>query len=77
MKRNLTLKLDEEMVREARVIAARRGTSISALVTELLEARVREEAGYVRAHKRAVARLKKAYRFDWSPPASRDELHER
>ncbi len=77
MKRNLTLKLDEELLREARVLAARRDTSISALVSELLETLIRQEAGYSRAKQRALARLKKGYHFDWSPPVSRDELHDR
>jgi hypothetical protein len=77
MKRNVTLKLDEELLREARVAAARRGTSVSAFITQLLEACVREEAGYERARRRAVARLRRGHRFEWLPPTSRDELHER
>lgn len=34
--RNITLALPEDVVRQAKVLAARRDTSVSALVTELL-----------------------------------------
>jgi hypothetical protein len=75
--RNITIKLDEALLRDARVLAARQGKSVSALIAELLEARVRDEASYERARKRALNRLHKGYRFQWSRPRSRDELHER
>lgn len=77
MGRNVTIKLDEALLREARVLAARQGKSVSALIAELLEARIRDDARYERARKRALARLQKGYRFQWSRPRSRDELHER
>jgi plasmid stability protein len=77
MKRNITLKLDDELLREARVVAARQRTSVSAFITELLQARLEDEAGYEQARKRALARIRKGYEFEWSAPASRDELHER
>jgi len=42
MKTNVTLKLDTDLLREARVIAAEEGRSLSALVTDRLESLVRE-----------------------------------
>src|SRR5260370_20186090 len=42
MKTNVTLKLDADLLREARVLAAEEGRSISALLTERLEAMVRD-----------------------------------
>lgn len=77
MKTNLTLKLDRDLLRKVRVIAAERETSISALVTEELEKAVRERDGYERAKKRALTRLKHGYDLGFNPPASRDELYER
>ena len=38
MKTNVTLKLDADLLREARVVAAEEGRSISALLTDRLEA---------------------------------------
>ena len=74
---NITLKLDETLLKEARVLAAKRGTSVSRLVAEQLEELVRTERRYDSAKKRALRRMESARSLDWVPPASRDELHER
>jgi hypothetical protein len=53
---NLTLKLPTDTIRRAKILAAERGTSISALVTETIEDIVGEDAAYQTAKRRA---------FDW------------
>ena len=45
-RRNLTLQLDEETIRQAKLLAARRGTSISGLVARQLELLVARDARY-------------------------------
>jgi len=50
---NLTLKLPAETIRKAKVVAAERGTSISALMTEKIEEIVGEDAAYQAARRRA------------------------
>ena len=50
---NLTLKLPAETVRKAKVVAAQRGTSISALVARKIEELVGEDAEYQTAKRRA------------------------
>ena len=77
MKSNITLKLDRDLLRRVKVIAAERDTSVSALVAEQLEKAVRERDGYEQAKRRALATLKKGFDLGFKPPASRDELHER
>ena len=77
MKTNVTLKLDADLLRETRVIAAEEGRSVSALVTERLELLIREHKAFQRARKRALARLRKGLDLHWTPPEARDELHER
>ena len=77
MKTNLTLKLDRNLLRKVRVLAAERDTSISALMVEQLEKAVQERDGYEEAKRRALARMKRASNLGYTPPASRDELHER
>ena len=37
MKTNVTLKMDVELLREARILAAKQGTSISRMLSETLE----------------------------------------
>jgi hypothetical protein len=53
-RRNLTLQLDEETIRQAKLLAARRGTSISGLVARQLELLVARDARYEEARRRAV-----------------------
>ena len=77
MKRNITLKLDADLLREARIVAAEEGRSVSALVTDRLEDLVRVRKEFGRARRRALARLSKGFDLGWTPPASRDEIHER
>ena len=77
MKSNITLKLDADLLREARILAAEENTSISALLAARLEQIVRERKNYDRARKRALVRLREGMDLRWTPPASRDELHER
>jgi len=77
MKTNVTLKLDADLLREARVIAAEEGRSISALLTDRLEAMVRDRKAFDKARRRALARLREGLDLQWTPPNFRDELHER
>jgi hypothetical protein len=44
--RNITLTMPEELVRRAKIAAAERDTSVSALVAEYFEALVQQEDGY-------------------------------
>lgn len=77
MRTNVTLKLDTDLLREARVLAAQEGRSISGLLTEQLEALVRDRKTFDRARRRALARLRPGMNLGWTPPRSRDEIHER
>lgn len=77
MKTNVTLKLDASLIQEARVLAAEEGLSISALLTERLEALVRERKAFDKARRRALARLRDGFDLGFTPAKSRDELHER
>ena len=77
MKTNITLKLDANLLREARILAAEEGTSISSLLAARLEEIVQERKEYDRARRRALARLREGFVLNWKPSRSRDELHER
>ena len=68
MKTNVTLKLDADLLRDARVIAAEEGTSVSALLADRLEALVRERKAFERARRRALARLRDGLDLGWTPP---------
>ena len=77
MKTNLTLKVDANLVREAKVLAAERGTSVSRLVGDKLEDLVRQDKTYEAAKRRALGRLESGFDLGWKRPASRDQLHPR
>jgi hypothetical protein len=77
MKTNVTLKLDSEILRQVRIIAAEEGSSISGLLASKLEEIVSQRKSYDRAKKRALTQLRNCTDHGWVRPASRDELHER
>lgn len=77
MKTNITLKLDSELLREVRVMAAEQGTSISALLSETLKQVLQQRRGYLQARRRALARLHSGMELHFKKPRSRDELYER
>jgi len=64
-------------LREARILAAMEGSSISALLAKSLEQEVRKRKRYEQARGSALAMLKTGFHLGWTPPHSRDELHER
>ena len=77
MKANITLKLDTDLLRQARILAAEEGKSVSALLAARLEELLQRRKAYDRARRRALARLRQSFNLQWTPPASREELHER
>jgi len=77
VKQNITLSLGKDAVIKAKIVAARRGTSISALITEQIEALVDRDETYERAKTQAFALLDKGFHLGGTPIASRSELHER
>ena len=77
MKAKVTLKIDAELLHELRVVAAEEGRSITALLTDQLEALVRERKRFVKARRPALARLRDRIDLQWTPLKSRDRLYER
>jgi hypothetical protein len=76
--RNLTLTLPADLVRRAKVIAAQRDTSVSALVTAYLEQLARDDDDYEDLWRRERAIMEKGLRMrvgeiTWT----RDDAHDR
>ena len=75
-KRNLTVQLDDDVIHRAKVAAARRGTSVSGLVTQQLERLVDADERYADAQRRAeqaLARSQPRGGRHWT----RGDLHQR
>jgi len=75
-KQNVTISLSRQVLKKARILAARRETSISGLLAQEIEALVGQEEAYERAEKQARALLQNGFHLGGVAPA-RDELHER
>ena len=73
---NITLKLDKDLIRRARVLAAEKGTSVSALLAAKLEEDLDRRASYEESKKRALADLAKGWDLGGRAP-TREEMHER
>jgi hypothetical protein len=75
--RNITLTLDEQTLREARVLAAERGLSVSAFLRTELAGLVDRQRGYSKAREAALLRLRRGQSLGAGPLPRRDELHDR
>ena len=76
-KQNITISLSRQTLRKAKVLAARRDTSISRLLADQVEILVGEEEAYERAERQAVALLDQGFHLGGVIRVSRDEWHER
>lgn len=77
MKQNITLALDKELLRKVKVLAAKKDTSITKLLTTHLAEKVSEEDHYGSSKKRALTRLRKGFHLGGQILAQREKLHER
>jgi hypothetical protein len=76
-KQNLTISLDRQTIRKAKIVAAKRSTSISGLLARQIEILVGEEEAYERAERQALALLDQGFHLGGVIRVSREELHER
>jgi hypothetical protein len=76
-KQNVTISISHETVRKARILAARRSTSISGLLAEQIEALLGAEEAWESSERSALVLLEQGFHLGGRINASRDELHER
>jgi hypothetical protein len=77
MKQNVTVSLERQTIRKAKILAAKLGTSISGLLAEQIEVLVGDEEAYEHAERQALALLDEGFHMGGVIRASRDEFHER
>jgi hypothetical protein len=77
-RRNVTITLEEEVARWARIKAAQADTSVARLVGDMLKERMRRDTDYEAAMREYFAAIRPQPRswVDGRPP-TRDELHDR
>jgi hypothetical protein len=76
---NITLSLPKRTLKKIKQIAAQRQTSVSGLLSEILEEIADQETGYARARQHQLALLEKGFDLGLKEkrPVSREQLHER
>jgi len=76
-KQNLTVRLDRETIRKAKVLAADQGTSVSRLLVDFIERLLGQEEAYAAARRRALAELDRGYPLGGTIAGTRDDWHDR
>jgi hypothetical protein len=76
-RQNVTVSLNRQTLRKAKILAARRGSSISGLLAEQIEILVGEDEAYERAARQALSMLEQGFHLGGVIRATRDEWHER
>src|SRR6202041_693493 len=76
-KQSVTIRLDRKTIQSAKILAARCGPSLSALLTSQIERLVGDDETYERSKRQALAPLDQGFNLGGKGPVSRDELQER
>jgi hypothetical protein len=82
MKQNITLLIDRQLLKKARVLASQRSTSVSAMLADELQRLVASEVTYehvtyAQAKARAQAQLNAPFRMGGARLTNREALHDR
>jgi hypothetical protein len=75
--KNVTITLDEEVARWARIKAAEQDTSVSRLVGEMLREKMTNEQSYPSSMKRYLSREPRPLGRSGAKYPTREEIHER
>ena len=76
-KQNLTVSLTPQTVQKAKILAAKRSTSISGLLAAQIEALVDADEAYESAHRAALDLMERGFHMGGVHTIPREELHER
>jgi predicted proteasome-type protease len=77
MKQNITISLEKEFIKKAKILAALKETSVTRLLSEELKQLVQKEEHYQQAKKKALALLNSGFHLGGKIKATREELHAR
>ena len=78
-RQNVTLSLPKTMLKKAKMLALKEDKSLSTLIRESLEEKIRKDTGYEEAMEREISLMKKGFHLGTGgrKPCPRAELHER
>ena len=78
-RQNVTLSLPKSLLKKAKTLASKEDRSLSELLREALEEKVKQKSGYQRARERQIALMKKGVDLGSKGKITitREDLHER
>jgi hypothetical protein len=76
-KQKVTVRLDRQTLHKAKILAAKRNTSISGLLAQEIEHLISQDDAYEQARSQAMTLLDQGFHLGGKLTAGRDELHER
>jgi len=77
MKQNITLSIEKDLIKNAKILAAKRQTSISRMLGEELQKLIEDSNKYKLAKKQALNYISRGFHLGGKITVSREELHER
>ena len=75
MNQNVTVQLDQAVIRDAKILAAKRSTSLSRFLGDQIRGIAAQESDYERSKKQALARLDKGYSLGGGKMPKREEIY--
>ena len=76
MTKNITIRMDEQLLKDVKHIAVEHDMSVSAWITQLVEQAAKRDTRYEEAKAHALKAMEEAPAYN-GKTYSRDELHER
>lgn len=77
VKQNLTIRLEKDLIRKAKILASKRDTSITGLLSGCLEKLLHEEDAYRAAKGKALEAIERGYSLGGKGIGRREDLHAR
>ena len=77
MKQNITLKIDKDLLKKGKIIAAQNDTSVSKMLSEHLKQIVDREEQYEAAKRSALHTLKRGFHLGGKITWKREDLYDR
>ena len=77
MKQNITLSLEKELIKKGKIVAAKKETSISKMLGELLKEIIDKEDQYEAAKRNALQTLQHGFNLGGTITWKREDLYDR
>ena len=77
MRQNITLSIERDLILKAKILAARRQTSVSRMLSREIEKLVAESEQYEKAKKSAFSNIESGFHLGGKINVTREDLHDR